>query len=1445
MDHIVLFATAWGTRFGGINALNRDLFRALALSTRGVVRVICVVCDAEPEHVRDAESCHVQLLNLVLGWSHDRLSPAWAPFVKAQLGAKFGDALATWWVGHDIISGEIALAMRDLCGGRVALVHHMDYKAYLSFKHGVGKTAIDKHREQQQLFAAADKVFAVGPLLRDSVIDMLGCSPRDVHMLIPGLADIKARELPRKFTAITFGRLNPENDRIKQSALAVAAFASAVSQANANEALPKGIRDAAQLKVIGINEPGGAEEQALRTLAHREANRVIELLPLPYEEERIKVFEELSRSTFAMMLSWHEGFGLTGWEAVAAEVPLIIGKRSGVYRLIEETIQDPGLVCVKAIDIRGQEDPGGEVNYRDEDLKGVAQAILEIAADPVRWKGNAKSLRARLADICTWENTAATFASVLELIIPPNLEMNEAPVNIRAHDEQPVTVSVAGNLFETRHPTWNAKLGLAPSHLLHPEEGCVPFHASRLNLVDEIVAWCCDNAAPSLTLQLRTGPGGSGKTRLMLKVCDALAKSGWVTGFVAGGLGNDLPILATALFSTTGNKLLVIDYGETRRDEIASLIRTALRVRGSGVIRILLIARRAGDWWTRLPEDYADIESFLTGAAVSGPYEIPSIPFDHVQREAIFAEALAAYASKLGRGFNDIKSVDLDETHFAQVLYIHMAALAVILNERPETASGLLEATIRREKRYWRAALSRVEPSHGNNLDIAQAMALFTLVGGTDSKRDTEKLLSLVPALRALPDSTLRQRTRILHDLYPKKNGIDAVQPDVVGERFAADECARDERLLAALFGAASSSAWREAALTRLTRLVQHDPSQASWVTHSISQYLAECATVVVKVAIETGDPAGMLYADALASASRGRQYQVASRLAPLLPWDTISLRELADQVAEIRLRHELDKRHTRTLEDDVRLADMYMDVAKRKRDLSKHEDALVHETAALAIIRRWRAKQPKRFGAKLANCLSHIGSLLHEMGRYEEALEHHMQAMEIQKVLLRDAPHEYRDDFAASTLNIGSHLSAMGRYEEAITHTQHALEICRDLAAEQPDTFDAYVALSLVNMSGYLSAVGRYEEALAHAQQGVKIYGEIAERRPDAFREQFANSMTGVGARLSEMGEYSDALNSTQMALRVLRQLTNLRPDVFGGSLAGSLNSMSQVLSELGRYDDALIHADEALSILEDLTKKRPDAYQDDLGYSLMNLSRRLRDVGRYEEALHRAQQALKLFEERAKHRPQAMRDKIAELLSETGDLLGDMGRYADAQEACSRAVAQLWSLAADRPSDSRREALAHALTQTAWLKMRTGSEFIGTLNEANQVWANAVATGRGSVTSPERAFTQAVEAELLMLTNSMEARTESQSACAIYAEMASLRPAVKRYREVYARYVYARCQCKVSAQPDADAGSAIEILTLLQGEIDRFDHPVPHWLSTIETDLRGITFSSSDTSA
>jgi hypothetical protein len=133
---------------------------------------------------------------------------------------------------------------------------------------------------------------------------------------------------------------------------------------------------------------------------------------------------------------------------------------------------------------------------------------------------------------------------------------------------------------------------LSVAHYLWPKAAVVPFRA-RPEL-DELMAWCVsgDHAAA----QLVTGEAGAGKTRLARQLTNELAANGWQPLWVPPGSENDAIEAVQAIGQPC---VLVVDYAETRRG-LAGMINDLAADQDDPDLRVLLLARSAGEWWQQL-----------------------------------------------------------------------------------------------------------------------------------------------------------------------------------------------------------------------------------------------------------------------------------------------------------------------------------------------------------------------------------------------------------------------------------------------------------------------------------------------------------------------------------------------------------------------------------------------------------------------------------------------------------------------------------------------------------------------------------------------------------------------------------------------------------------------------------------------------------------------------
>ncbi|MBN9118370.1 MAG: hypothetical protein J0I06_04275 [Planctomycetes bacterium] len=390
---VVVLATGWGPLYGGINAFSFDLCHALGTVLKGAARLVCVTAGVDDLTRSRAERDHLRLLTLPKVGPGDEVAVARnARDLLAQNGITATDLV----IGHDVVTGPAAVELCALTGGRSVVFHHMSYGEYQAVKKD-GRTALQMEDTQRELLRRAAVVLAVGPLLRESAEHLVGGA---VPMVVPGLAAITPveRRARNAFRGIAFGRLGGEDDPIKQGSLAVAGYGRYVKKAEELN-LDRDHR----FTMYGLPPDRYAdEERAVKELMRQEAGRQIAVNATVYTDDRAKLYAALADSEVALMLSWHEGFGLVGWEAIAAEVPLVVSRRTGLYKLLTDDPDTLGADCVTVVHVRGSHN--GEPDPAD--IEDVSLALLRLSTNLPAALEKARKLRKHLAAKYTWESCA-------------------------------------------------------------------------------------------------------------------------------------------------------------------------------------------------------------------------------------------------------------------------------------------------------------------------------------------------------------------------------------------------------------------------------------------------------------------------------------------------------------------------------------------------------------------------------------------------------------------------------------------------------------------------------------------------------------------------------------------------------------------------------------------------------------------------------------------------------------------------------------------------------------------------------------------------------------------------------------------------------------------------------------------------------------------------------
>jgi len=1146
MYSLIAFATQWGSKYGGINSFNTDFLTAFGQHYHPQVQTVCLVTSMTEQEVKEAKAVNVTLVELPYK-PDDKLFTDKHAALVIDILKKQNIQFApqhTVWLGHDRISGVAALAAAKSEGGRSALIHHMSYDKYEAFAEN-SAAAYSKSQHQKTLFNQSDLVLAVGPLLRDALADLLD-EPERAFMIVPGLADIIPKPVPNHFKAFLSGRLNDDAAKIKQGYLGVAAFAKAIANANTAKA-PECLTKKPILVLRGVdfesclNYQQHADdlheqtEVALQQFAAKYANKAYTTIhALPYTQDRSKLYDDLRSASVALMPSWHEGFGLVAWEAIAAGVPLILSENSGVYELLKEA--HPGFEngFVRSIMVGGSIE---EPYFNDDDLETVVDAINGIARQPENARKRAATLLAMLKPVYTWQACVSNVAQHFGWDLPnsPSTPHNPNP-NTTPANHKPAS--------PLRMPSkrWQANSGMPESQLLRADEALVPFDAAQQPSLDLLNTWL--DAQWPTAVRLVIGAGGLGKTRLALELCRQRQAAGWCCGFLdKDHAAKDMALFWDGLLQQQQAVLVVLDYAETRQTVLLALVKALLQNPSPHPVRLLLLARGGGEWWDNLPGKDADCETLLASYATSGPYQLSALYLDASSRYPAYQQALQAYAEALGRPATQYIP-DLTGEHFAKPLYLQMAALLALFNEYPQTAEGLTRALLNHERRYWAQALTDSDLPKPEIL-AQQLLALATLAGGFAAPNQAHNYWGAVSdyPLQPLEMAVL---FNALTPLYPGSGNqrLPAMQPDLLGEALVAQTLLQMQgaRLLDAVL---REDALQYSALTVLARLSGHRPDVEGELVAGLTRNFGKCCRTVVEVALETPGKLTALACTVFRGLTEKRQNEVAELLLPFFEHESVELGHLAYEVA-LSEKNKADKKLAKSPKDvgeKQDYANSLTDLSVALHRIGKDADAVGFAKEALSIYERLAAKNPDGFEPDYAWSLSNYAAYLSEAGQYAEAQDFAQQAVTIRKRLTEKNPDRFEPDYADSLNNYAICLSGAGQNAEAQGFAQQALTIREQLVKKDPDYFEPDYANSLNNYAVDLGEAGRYPEAQGFAQQALAIHEQLAEKNPDRFEPAYARSLYNYSIRLSEAGQYVEAQSFAQQALAIYERLAVKTP--------------------------------------------------------------------------------------------------------------------------------------------------------------------------------------------------------------------------------------------------------------------------------------------------------------
>jgi glycosyltransferase involved in cell wall biosynthesis/tetratricopeptide (TPR) repeat protein len=318
---LLVVATEWDSRHGGLSTFNRDLCGALAVAG---AHVVCYVPRADQDEIEHAKSIGVEIAVApkTPGTAENALL-----FQRPPMPVGFIPDVV---IGHDRITGAASMALaRDHYKGskRVLFIHtspeEIEWdKEPRNDSTSTERAATRKH-EQLDLARNSALVVAVGPrLTAEFGTDLRGVeTPPPLIELTPGLPFSPARvvtEPPASIRCLILGRA--EDYTLKGLGLAARALGRVVAD----------WRSGKPPKLIVRGAPLGSGDALRERLVKDSGTSELDVVVRHYAADEQEIRSDLLEASLVLMPSLKEGFGLVGLEAIACGVPTLISEKSGL-----------------------------------------------------------------------------------------------------------------------------------------------------------------------------------------------------------------------------------------------------------------------------------------------------------------------------------------------------------------------------------------------------------------------------------------------------------------------------------------------------------------------------------------------------------------------------------------------------------------------------------------------------------------------------------------------------------------------------------------------------------------------------------------------------------------------------------------------------------------------------------------------------------------------------------------------------------------------------------------------------------------------------------------------------------------------------------------------------------------------------------------------------------
>jgi tetratricopeptide (TPR) repeat protein len=788
--------------------------------------------------------------------------------------------------------------------------------------------------------------------------------------------------------------------------------------------------------------------------------------------------------------------------------------------------------------------------------------------------------------------SAANFAERRLTAVPVSLLAEEEGFRalVEQHSGRPPRLEPV-ELEDLLRPWYPASRPQSPIALLRPEYEVAPF-LGRTEALGRLVSWCADGA--QVRGLLVHAAGGTGKTRLARHLATRMYEQGWVVGELSDAART------TTSFTQLGRPLLlVVDYAESRAGAISDLLHHLAERPGQQPVRVLLLARSAGQWWERLLLDHV-----VASVLPDPPLELGGLEFQPYP-----ADGMVALSDAFGAALRQVPGYEQhrpppafrlpwgrSDAGTAHPLSLHIAVLAGMLASDGEPAEQVL---LRHEKRHW----NRLATERQVGLpEIRDSALVFALLCGAGSRQHALQTLTLLPGLRE--DGAEDGRRALAHwiaTLYPPVDPRAAywgeLAPDRLFEHLVTVTVREEPELLDNL--AEVNAAGTASRLTRdqlcravvvLTAAAAHPGEAAAVTRRRLMELVVVHNGVFAPVACQVSgialDPAPLLTALQVLARHPAAQLPylfhlrrhlppAAGVLAPVgLSLQQRIVSELRAGAAEgdvrSRLAHELD------------VLGVYLVKSGRAEEAVR---ASAESVGLLSTGSTARGALPAGYLRALTN---HAANLGHAGLRSES----HRVARKVVELWDRPGPHhENPTVLAAALTSVYAYQKAAGEIEEAYRTVSRAVRLQRrHLLDDRTDLWRLRnLGELLAGEADCLEALGRRAEEIAVRVECVEIFRRLYRSQPGVYADAFQVPARRLAVLLMEDERHADAASLFGEAGEALERLWRTDAD-HQLMLGRTLTLQAQELSRARAPFASVVHLlERSCLVLRDLFRHDP----------------------------------------------------------------------------------------------------------------------------------------------------------------------------------------------------------------------------------------------------------------